>query len=191
MGGYDIKPKPTKYKNRLYRSRLEARWAAFFDLFKINYEYEPFDLDGWSPDFLLKFPLSDLTGIKNVLVEVKPTDLITFDLHRKMIDATRESDYKLLLLSSECISKFHGMEMGFDGIMPMSKGGIYTHDNKQYHEFMVSYPSFHKDGEVVFLDWGNPCLEQIEWEQISDQTLKKIWSDAANIVMFLKPDKNA
>jgi len=45
---------PTKYKDIQFRSRLEAKWAAFFDLMNWNWEYEPFDLDGWFPDFLIK-----------------------------------------------------------------------------------------------------------------------------------------
>jgi hypothetical protein len=56
---------PTVYKGRQFRSRLEARWAAFFDLLHWPYEYEPFDLAGWIPDFLL-------LGKTRVLVEVKP-----------------------------------------------------------------------------------------------------------------------
>jgi hypothetical protein len=56
---------PTVYKGRQFRSRLEARWAAFFDLLHWPYEYEPFELPGWIPDFLL-------LGDTRVLVEVKP-----------------------------------------------------------------------------------------------------------------------
>ena len=43
----------TKYKNIKFRSRLEARWAAFFDLLKWDWEYEPIDCSGWIPDFVL------------------------------------------------------------------------------------------------------------------------------------------
>lgn len=56
---------PTKYKDRLYRSRLEARWAAMFDLLNWSYEYEPCDFNGWIPDFVI-------TGTQTVYVEVKP-----------------------------------------------------------------------------------------------------------------------
>ena len=63
MDAYGI---PTVYKGRQYRSRLEARWAAFFDLLGWRYEYEPFDRRGWTPDFLI------LGGRDEVLVEVKP-----------------------------------------------------------------------------------------------------------------------
>lgn len=51
------KPIPTKYNGVQYRSRLEARWAAFFDQLGIDYyyEYEGFQLpSGWYvPDFFL------------------------------------------------------------------------------------------------------------------------------------------
>jgi hypothetical protein len=64
MTDYSIAAIPTEYKGRMYRSRLEARWAAFFDHLGWEPEYEPFDLGQWSPDFLLR--------ALNVLVEVKP-----------------------------------------------------------------------------------------------------------------------
>lgn len=58
---------PTFYKGVRFRSRLEARWAAFFDIAGWPWEYEPVDLDGWIPDFIL-------TGRKGnkILVEIKP-----------------------------------------------------------------------------------------------------------------------
>ncbi len=66
---YDIKAIETTYKGRVYRSRHEANWAAFFDLLNWGHEYEPFDLNGWLPDF-------QITGNKyatqELLVEVKP-----------------------------------------------------------------------------------------------------------------------
>lgn len=62
---YNIKAIPTAYAGVNFRSRLEARWAAFFDLCGWEWDYEPFDLDGWAPDFLLR-------GKVPALVEVKP-----------------------------------------------------------------------------------------------------------------------
>jgi hypothetical protein len=56
---------PTMYGGVCFRSRLEARWAAFFDLAGWRWEYEPLDLQGWTPDFLL-------LGASLVKVEVKP-----------------------------------------------------------------------------------------------------------------------
>jgi len=65
------------YAGVQFRSRLEARWAAFFDLLGWKWEYEPFDLQGYIPDFLLHVP--KYAGVcwlttDTLLVEVKPTD---------------------------------------------------------------------------------------------------------------------
>lgn len=56
---------PTEYGGILFRSRLEAKWAAMFDLLEWEWEYEPLDLAGYIPDFVLKF-------YRPILVEVKP-----------------------------------------------------------------------------------------------------------------------
>ncbi len=58
---------PTLYNGVQFRSRLEARWAAFFDVLKWEWDYEPLDLAGYIPDFVLPFRHAPL------LVEVKPT----------------------------------------------------------------------------------------------------------------------
>ena len=63
--GYTMKAIPTEYRGAHFRSRLEARWAAFFDIIGWDWVYEPFDADGWVPDFLI-------TGSLPLLVEVGP-----------------------------------------------------------------------------------------------------------------------
>lgn len=64
---YSHKAIPTKYKGIQFRSRLEARWACFFDLIQWDWEYEPVDLDGWIPDFVIGPDCVD-----RIFVEVKP-----------------------------------------------------------------------------------------------------------------------
>lgn len=67
----------THYNGRHFRSRLEARWAVFFDSLGIQYHYEPdgFALpsgEKYQPDFLL--PAVYLRrGKPGLYVEVKPT----------------------------------------------------------------------------------------------------------------------
>src|SRR5882757_8020481 len=52
-----LKAIETEYKNTLFRSRIEARWAVFFDSLDVKWEYEKegYDLDGvwYLPDFRL------------------------------------------------------------------------------------------------------------------------------------------
>ena len=64
---YSIPAIPTEYNGTTFRSRLEARWAAFFDLCGWEWEYEPVDFDGWFPDFALRGDEGRPTW-----VEVKP-----------------------------------------------------------------------------------------------------------------------
>ena len=72
---------PTLYNGIQFRSRLEAKWAAFFDLLGWEYEYEPFDLNGWTPDFLIK------GKPKDILVEVKPVTECPEDVVDEMWNA--------------------------------------------------------------------------------------------------------
>lgn len=70
----------TMYAGVRFRSRLEAKWACFFDLMGWRWEYEPFDADGYIPDFVL-------LGDDPVVVEVKPAtsldELITPVTHAR------------------------------------------------------------------------------------------------------------
>lgn len=70
----DIKPIETVYNGYRFRSRLEARWAVFFDAIGAKWEYEPegFELpDGtkYLPDFLLKNVQG--RGADEIYVEIK------------------------------------------------------------------------------------------------------------------------
>jgi hypothetical protein len=81
---YGIKAHETRYSGVAFRSRLEARWAAFFDYIGWKWEYEPIDLIDWVPDFRVEFPCnhSECSGSHSLFVEVKPYYMISdFDGH--------------------------------------------------------------------------------------------------------------
>lgn len=92
-----IKPIATKYNGRVFRSRLEARWAVYFDSMNIKYMYEP---EGYIlgngvwylPDFLL--PEYD------TFAEVKPIDLTDEEL-QKCLYLVAGTGKKCLLLVGE------------------------------------------------------------------------------------------
>lgn len=77
----------TRYKGYNFRSRLEARWAVFFDHLKIRWDYEPegFELgnglrylpDFWLPDF-------------KMWVEIKPgePDVVASQKAWKLVEHT-------------------------------------------------------------------------------------------------------
>ena len=75
-----IKAHPTTYAGTKFRSRLEARWAAFFDLLGWQWQYEPVDLNGWTPDFAIRCKDGP------VYVEVKPIEWVgTNDDNNKQV----------------------------------------------------------------------------------------------------------
>lgn len=72
---YSHQPIPTRYKDVVYRSRLEANWAVFFTALGFTFEYEKRRfglLSGWyTPDFRL--------SKQKVWLEIKPRDGFTDD----------------------------------------------------------------------------------------------------------------
>lgn len=58
----------TVYKGVVFRSKLEAEWAEWFDSQKIPWEYEPFKFGRYTPDFGINGPA--------IFVEVKPTSIL-------------------------------------------------------------------------------------------------------------------
>lgn len=78
-----IKAIETIYNGYRFRSRLEARWAVFFDTLGIDYQYEPegYNLGYYGyylPDFWLhtNYPNDD----SGVYVEIKPTEMNSQEL---------------------------------------------------------------------------------------------------------------
>ena len=71
---HSYESRPTFYNGVLFRTRLEARWACFFDLAAWKWDYEPIDLVGWTPTFRVEFPCShtECAGSHVLLVDVKP-----------------------------------------------------------------------------------------------------------------------
>ena len=70
MNTIQLRVLPTTYHNIKFRSRLEARWAAYFDMIGVKWQYEPegyqLDCGNYCPDFLCE------KG--SFFVEVKPTE---------------------------------------------------------------------------------------------------------------------
>lgn len=95
---YDIKAIPTLYKGILLRSRHEAKYPVFFDMYSCKWWYEPFDLDQWFPDLLVifntKLALSsiDLT----LLIEIKPyPSMQNYDGSRELYVAEHLDSFRL------------------------------------------------------------------------------------------------
>lgn len=60
------------YDGVQFRSRLEARWAVFFDQLNILWQYEPFVIEGNGKEYKPDFVVFNLLFKETVLVEIKP-----------------------------------------------------------------------------------------------------------------------
>lgn len=99
---YLIEAKPTYYKHVLYRSRLEARWAAFFDFMGWEFEYEPEPFKTWSPDFVIHTLQS--------YAEVKPYSHWSDDLMNKIRPYSLE--HRCALLSEDITIRSEAFYIG-------------------------------------------------------------------------------
>ena len=88
--GPEQTPAITEYGGVIFRSQLEARWAAYFDRRGITWEYEPARFDGWTPDFRLA-----LDGAQ-IYAEVKPVTEFPMDVAQRILNAGCDADVLIL-----------------------------------------------------------------------------------------------
>jgi hypothetical protein len=167
-----IKAIPTRYKGVQYRSRLEAKWAAFFDNIGWQYTYEPFDLGGYIPDFLIH-------GNHPFLIEVKPA--VTLDDYRAPISKIERADspYDVLIV----------------GVTARPHPGLLLSHNDTLAVWIGCYGC--KTWGVGSLShWFNPagCDEQgcavnenwaVEQQHNDRRGIDHAWADATNEVQWI------
>jgi hypothetical protein len=107
-----IKSKNTFYNGYNFRSRLEARWAVWFDCMEIKYRYESegFDLDGKA--YLPDFWLPDL----NIWIEIKPSPPNHKEVEKAVMLEEKTGDRVMFFVGdcwpSECYRVYFTRENG-------------------------------------------------------------------------------
>lgn len=183
---YTIPAIPTVYRGRRYRSRLEARWAAFFDLLGWQHEYEPCDLGTWSPDFALWGSEPEW----RTLVEIKPIDHWCRVTARKISDAVNIIDpahqaEQLLLLGSQPIFGFVGDKFQHDALGWLGSPGLYE---TNWTEALFMVDAFDRvdafpNGEGFIpttVIWG-------QFQRLRTCGVRPLWIEAANRVQWKAP----
>lgn len=171
---YDIKAIPTTYAGVNFRSRLEARWAAFFDLCGWKWDYEPFDLEGWAPDF--KLTIGDIV----FLAEVKPFDVNAaieraIDTNQTVLDF---SVYKKALRHRRSVA-----------VLLLGDAPITT--DKAGYPIAIGVPTYDatdSDGYVAMLDALSP-FDAYDSDPGDRGSSEATWREAGNIVQW-NPDNN-
>jgi len=148
----------TEYKGYRFRSRLEARWAVFFDACGVRWEYEPegYMLDNglsYLPDFLLHEVAGRAAG--DLYVEVKG----------KMTKTDAEKIYAfgkpLLVLAgipdggSIGAIEWYCRKWGYDGFPEMKSGPCPFNFETIDGDYFVAHPGVNKQGRFeLFGDDG-------------------------------------
>lgn len=155
-----IKAIETVYNGYRFRSRLEARWAVFFDTLGIEYQYEPegFDLgngiwylpDFWLPDFRL-------------WIEIKGTEP-TFDEQNKVALLAQGSGNNTAIFWSDFSRKSRNNALYFR----MDSNGVFHSSNANIIMILV----FSGGG------WRNKVLPHIGEGDNFDHALQKAWTAA-------------
>lgn len=104
---YTIKAIETKFKDFVFRSRLEAKWAVMFELLGWRWDYEPIDFNGWIPDFAIY-------GTRTFYVEVKPVVNFPNDVAAKMHKSGCTDP--MIILGQNCLLRNHDDSSYCDGL---------------------------------------------------------------------------
>lgn len=148
---------PTVYKGIQMRSRLEARWAAFFDSCRWTWSYEPLEHDGWIPDFVIH-------GAQNITVEIKPVFEFSQGVMSKIDGAYPPCDVgnQLLPARGEDAEVDHRIVMIF-GAEPFHgdrDGVIKLGWSRVLGEWNAAYMSFWDDGPGI-ISLSTPHIDYI------------------------------
>lgn len=127
---YSIKPIETYYNGIFYRSRLEARWAFFFDCLEIKhfYEHEGFAIKvngknfNYLPDFYIPKQEYPIPVKQDMYFEIKPSR-----------ELSSEEENKLDAFSTAMSAT--GAKIGV--LREVPKDGFSLSDNFVYEKFMV------------------------------------------------------
>lgn len=178
---YTIASIPTVYNGVQFRSRLEARWAAFFDIVGWKWSYEPLDFSGWIPDFVIH-------GDKErILVEVKPIFKFQQWLGDEMATSAlrARSNDDLLILGAELPSPEYWGCVGIGWLGEYSGGA---------HGWATAIP--HGGGRLGFCSetfsyrnriTGSHRGDDGAGSEIYDRIIEGAWKMAGNIVQWKSP----
>jgi hypothetical protein len=161
-----IKAIETKYNGDLFRSRLEARWAIFFNEMRIEYTYEAEGFSVMGERYLPDFKLTDVKG-HIIWCEIKPIvppmerfrfyDLFAYEigqLNNGLGDRSHPSTFIILI---DTPGKSRGVIQVYDGLIGPTPcyakcaWGTFTFSYSQEENgvSLITYDFFNKHSEIA------------------------------------------
>lgn len=190
---------PTVYRQTRFRSRLEGRWAAFFDLVDWSWTYEPLDAAGWIPDFLIR-------GEAPFLVEVGPCILLS-DYSTKAAKALAafppSHDLCELDDHTDCSPgeppQYVTLVLGVGPLaLPDAQAGYLTDDGRMsgtdfaewvYCPHCFHLGVYHRSGSRTIRPCGHGSSDQYR-RPVDERELANLWGRAGNAVQW-RPRRRA
>lgn len=182
---YNILAKETTYKGIKFRSRLEAKWAYFFDEMGWEYQYEPSEINGYNPDFIISCN-SKHYECKDIIVEVKPSVFCDEKYIKETIKKYKDVKAHILVLND----KPFGKSKWRDDLIFLGYGSqclTEEHDFNYPLEFQMKINNDFSSESGIWdgMIHGNQDRKSfcdIDTEDFWD--LLKIWVDAGNETRF-------
>ena len=143
-----IKAIETEYKGYRFRSRLEARWAVFFDALEYDWEYEPEGFDLGNLYYLPDFKIGD------DWYEVKAKGKLTTDDAEKIVRFVKTGNDLIYLDGTPDIGNY--IRISYDGSLHTMERSLEGMTNKEIADFLnaKSDPK-NRDGDILW--WKNGC----------------------------------
>jgi hypothetical protein len=168
-----------------FRSRIEAQWAYIFENLEWNWEYEPLDLDGYIPDFIINFYDSE------ILIEIKGDTNIweNYEEHKNKIIKSGWKKPFAILGSRYKISEYwddnNCPNIGKVSYIPQEDGKWITDDLIIRKE----KDRYNKNGKPEWFLGGDYILYDIcsgDWKNIIETKtdFDKLWVEAKNKVQW-------
>ena len=190
---YGVGAIPTRFRGRLYRSRLEARWAAFMSLCGWEHEYEPLDFNGWIPDFAIWGDEGN-----TVWVEVKPEESFPRDTAVKMedglpIERRKRGDELLILGTKPSPVPYAPVNRGQPRLGWLGRFAP-SSDQEEWIWEDCLFGRWEDDAPFGFCDPSLPYHDRITRERSGGRMpgaegddLARLWAEASNRVQWRSP----
>ncbi len=163
-----------------FRSKIEAQWAYLFQSFGWNWEYEPYELKGYIPDFLITMNkvqiLIEIKGDNNIWEEYNP--------HLKKI---RDSGWKgVVIILGSTFKESNSNYNANVGIISFVREG--SSKLEKYDDVCIRFSDntnrWDFGGNMMEYDYDFSCNY---WKEDSHETYEKfskMWSIAKNLTQW-------
>lgn len=192
-----------------FRSRIEAQWAYIFEKLEWNWEYEPIDLEGYIPDFIIKF------DDEAFLIEIKgDTNIWNKETYKPHADKILKSGWKgqfgILGSVYKLTDDYTSNKRINIGKLYQNKWKIYSvndgknleNDDIKFDDLIIVYSNkvnkYYIDGLERKEILDSPLYDRKDTYNDISEYFQKIWVEAKNKVQWkgiqnkiqFEPNKN-